>query len=107
MPQERAAPPREIDRLSDELADRWLPSLKEKNWRDRLALVAEIHEQLKEDLADIELYTSLSPVLVRKIINGLPQDPITDDAQAQIYANSDFETHRQLALEWLRSANRS
>ena len=107
MPEERVELSQEIDRLSDELASRWLLSLERKNWTERLALISEIHEQLKEDLADIELYCALSPVFVRKIIEGLAQETVADAAQAQIYANSESDAHRRLALAWLRSSGQS
>jgi hypothetical protein len=87
--------------LADELAERWTPMLRGRDWRERLALLHQIHEQLQEDLGDIELYSEVSPIFISEIIDALTDDtPITSTEQAHIYANSGNPEHRQAAGEW-------
>lgn len=92
-----------IEELSDELADRCGPLFLQKDWFERLELLNQIYDQLKEDLDDMDLYCAISPVLVRKLIERLPSEPVTSVPQAQIYANSEAEDHRRLAGQWLRA----
>ncbi|HKT16989.1 MAG TPA: hypothetical protein VJR47_03035 [Stellaceae bacterium] len=92
-----------IEDLSDELSQRWQSHFAQKNWEERLDLLRQIQDQLKEDLEDLESFVALLPLLVRKLIDGLPPAPIGSFAQAHIYANSDAEEHRQLAGQWLRA----
>lgn len=96
-----------IEELSDELADRWASLFVRKDWTERFELLQEIHDQLKEDLDDMDLYAAISPILVQKLIDRLPPSPITSVAQAQIYANSASEDHRRVAGQWLRDRRSS
>jgi hypothetical protein len=95
------------EELSDELADRWGPLFLQKDWGERLELLQQVHDQLKDDLEDMHLYGAISPVLVRKLIERLAPEPVTSAAQAQIYANSEAEEHRRLAGQWLRAHRRA
>jgi hypothetical protein len=95
-----------VDRLVGELVCRWLPLFKSKGWPERLDLLHQMHEQLQEDLGQIELYSAVSPAFIRELIDGLAESSITSLAQAQIYANSEEEGHRRMAGEWL-DVNRS
>ena len=92
-----------LEDLSDELSRRWQSLFAQKGWEERLDLLREIQDQLKEDLEDLEAFVALLPLLVRKLIDGLPLAPIVSVAQAHIYANSDADEHRQLAGQWLRA----
>ena len=91
----------EISQLAEELVRRWLPQFQEKSWAERLALLNEMHEQLLEDLGDMDLYCAVSPAFIRRLIETLAEDPIASTAQAHIYANSEDEAHRRAAGEWL------
>jgi hypothetical protein len=90
-----------IEGLAEELAERWTSFLAPKDWAGRLELLQQVHEQLRDDLGDADLYAAVSPVFMRKIIERLSGGPITSIAQAHIYVNSDAEEHRRAAGEWL------
>jgi hypothetical protein len=91
-----------IDVLSEELAERWVAQFRLGDWRGRLDLLQQIHDQLKEDINDMDLYCAISPLLVRKLIERLAPEPVGSAAQAQIYANSASDEHRRVAGQWLR-----
>jgi hypothetical protein len=84
-----------------ELAARWSAILIDKDWRERLDLLHQIHEQLQDDLNDLELYCQVSPLLIKSIIDALHGGPVTSTEQAHVYANSGDEAHRAAAGEWL------
>ena len=90
-----------VEDLAKELAARWVPQLLHKSWEERLKLLQQIHEQLQEDLEDLDLFSEISPILIREIIGGLPDAPITSFQQAHIYANSADHSHRRAAGDWL------
>jgi hypothetical protein len=92
---------RAIDSLTDELVSLWAPLFAPKDWPERLELLKEVHEQLQDDIGDLEFYSAVSPVLIRKLIEELDGGPVTSAAQAHIYANSDNQEHRRAAGEWL------
>ena len=88
-------------RLAAELAARWLPQLAKNDWSERLRLLDRIHEQLQDDLNDLQLYSEVSPFFVRDVIRLLGGGPITCEAQAHVYANSADGAHRNAAGDWL------
>ncbi|HYM01788.1 MAG TPA: hypothetical protein VET85_02515 [Stellaceae bacterium] len=92
---------RTIEDLAEELCQRWAALFVQKDWSERLQLLHEVHEQLQEDLGDLAMYSAVSPVLTRKLIERLGDGPVTSTAQAHIYANSDDEEHRHAAGDWL------
>lgn len=87
--------------LAEELAERWTSLFAPKDWPGRLQLLQQVHEQLQEDLGDLNLYCAVSPAFIRKLIERLSDGPVASVAQAHIYANSDDEEHRRAAGEWL------
>jgi hypothetical protein len=93
--------PRTIETLTDELAARWLPVFEPRSWSARLELLNEIHEQLRDDIGDFEIYSAVSRVFIRKLIEGLDGGVVSSAPQAHIYANSDDELHRRAAGAWL------
>ena len=95
-----------VEDLAKELAARWIPQLLHKSWSERLNLLQQIHEQLQEDLEDLSLFSEISPALIREIIDGLSDGPITSFEQAHIYANSADRDHRRVASEWIASQRR-
>jgi len=97
----RADTVREAEQLSTELAARWVRTFAAKDWRERLELLNQVHEQLQEDLRNLELYSAVSPLFIRKLIERLPNGPVRSLPQAHIYANSADEGHRRAAGEWL------
>ena len=92
---------RRVDSLVAELVSRWLPLFAAEDWPERLKLLHQMHEQLQEDLGQMELYSAVSPALIHELLEQLAAGPITCTAQAHIYANSDDERHRRMAGEWL------
>lgn len=92
---------RTIEDLAEELCQRWATLFVQKDWSERLQLLHEVHEQLQEDLGDLAMYSAVSPVLTRKLIERLGDGAVTSTAQAHIYANSDDEQHRRAAGDWL------
>lgn len=90
-----------VEDLVDELARRWTASFVGRDWPARLELLNQLHEQLLEDLGDLELYCAVSPAFIRRLINSLGEGSVTSAAQAHIYANSDDADHRRAAGEWL------
>ena len=100
-PPASANPPSAVEKLAEELTQRWAAAFALKNWAERLELLNQLHEQLLEDLGDLDLYSAVSPVFIRKLIVSLSGGPVTSAAQAHIYANSDDAEHRRAAGEWL------
>jgi hypothetical protein len=91
----------EAEKLSTELAGRWETIFAKRDWEERLDLLNQVHEQLQEDLGDLEMYSTVSPIFIRKLLERLSDGPIISLAQAHIYANSQGEEHRRAAGEWL------
>jgi hypothetical protein len=98
---EAADSDRHVKTLAEELARRWTRDFAARDWPERLRLLNEVHEQLLEDLGDLDLYSAVSPAFIRKLIENLPADPVASVAQAHIFANSGNEEHRRAAGEWL------
>jgi hypothetical protein len=92
------------EELAKELAARWKSALEPKCWTERLDLLYQVHEQLKEDLRDIQFYCAVSPLLVRELIDLLSGGPVTSLAQAHVYANSSDVEHRRAAGEWFAAS---
>jgi hypothetical protein len=98
MASERAL---DIPQLATKLAQQWLPLLAPRDWKGRLDLLHMIHEQLQEDLNDLDVYCQVSPILVEKIIDLLGDSEVSSREQAHVYANSANPAHRRVAGEWL------
>ena len=91
---------RAAEELAKELAARWKSAFEPKTWAERLDLLHQIHEQLKEDVRDFEMYCAVSPLLVRELIDLLSGGSVKSLAQAHIYANSSDAEHRRAAGAW-------
>ena len=89
------------EELATELARRWEPLLVNKSWSERLQLLHQMHEQMQDDLEDLQLYAEVSPILIRKVIEALGGGAIASREQAQIYSNSAAKAHRDAAGAWL------
>jgi hypothetical protein len=90
-----------IENLAEELAERWTWLLVGKDWAVRFQLLQQVHEQLRDDLGNHDLYAAVSQAFIRNIIQRLSGGAVTSLAQAHIYANSADEEHRRAASEWL------
>ena len=95
---------RAAEALAAELANRWISAFRPKTWVGRLDLLHQVHEQLKEDLRDFEMYCAVSPLLVRNLIDLLSDGPVASLAQAHVYANSGDPEHRRAAGDWFASS---
>ena len=90
----------DIRGLIAELVDRWVPMMQPRSWPGRLALLAEIHEQLLDDIGGFDVFAAVSPGFIAGLIDRLGGGPVACEEQGHIYANSGSERHRQLAGEW-------
>ena len=95
---------RAAEALATELAARWISAFEPRSWVERLHLLHEVHEQLKEDLRDFEVYCMVSPLLVRELIDLLSGGPVASLAQAHVYANSSDPDHRRAAGDWFAAS---
>ena len=96
---------RAAEELATELAARWRSAFEPKSWAERLDLLHQVHEQLKEDLRDLEMYCAVSPLLVRELIDLLSGGPVGSLAQAHVYANSSDAEHRRAAGDWFAACH--
>lgn len=83
--------------LAAELAERCYPPLRHKPWPARLAALAEMHDQLRDDMADAAAFRATFPLFVALLVGHFGAAAITDRAQAGIYANSARTDHRRAA----------
>lgn len=86
--------------LVGELVDRWASRLATVPWPERLELLADIHEQLLEDIGDLQRYAEISPQLLAGLVERWAAPIIVCDEQAHIYANSANESHRAASGAW-------
>lgn len=91
--------------LATELVEHWAPLLEPAEWPERYAMLGEVHEQMREDIPDREMFREVSLMMVTGVVDRLGSPPITNRYQAHIYANSGDERHWRAARGWFR-ANR-
>jgi hypothetical protein len=89
-----------VDELAEELADFWFSALAEANWEQRLQILNEIHAQLLADMETRAEFQAVSPRFVAALIERLGSPPVENASQAQIYAFSAHERHREAAKAW-------
>lgn len=89
------------DQLATELSEFWINWLLPKSWPERLNLLIEIHEQIREDIGDFETFCEVSPLFIARIVAKLGEGPIESVEQAHIYSNSSRQEHRDAAGAWL------
>ncbi len=87
--------------LADDLVNFWSPRLYSKVWSERLALLSDIHGQIRIDIPIFSLYANVSMLFTAGLIERWGEGRITCAAQAYIYANSAHERHRWAAERWL------
>jgi hypothetical protein len=88
------------DELAEELADFWFSALADAGWEDRLGILREIHAQLRIDIETRAEYDAVSPRFVAAVIDRLGAPAVENAAQAEIYAISADERHRDAARAW-------
>jgi hypothetical protein len=94
----------DTDRLAEELVDRWTAALARRDWPQRLELLTDIHEKLKEDVDSIETYAEVSPRFIGRLVDRLGYPEVTCEEQAHIYANSNRSDHREAAGRYFGAA---
>lgn len=102
----------EVTRKSDpdlaiELADRWLEPIRAASWAERLALLNEIHDHLREEIPEFDRFCDVFPRFIAALIDRLADPAITSADQAHVFANSANSDHRQAASAWFRSQRRA
>jgi len=88
--------------LASELAERWVKQLLDKTWQERLDVVADLFEYMRESVADFSNFCELFPDTIAEIIYRLGDQEITGVEQAHLYASSRDPAHRDAAGEWFR-----
>ena len=88
--------------LAIELANMWAGLLLDRNWDERLHLVADLHEYMQESIRDFADFCDIFPETVAEIIYRLNAPEVTSLEQAHLYASSRDPVHRDAAGTWLR-----
>ena len=89
--------------LAAELGERFVNVLADKSWQERLNVLMELHDQLRDDIEDFAMFCEVFPMFIGKLIERLGEPAISSLEQAHVYANSGVTWHRQAAGEWLRA----
>ena len=96
-------PSRQSDHeLASELADRWVKQLLDKTWQERLDVIADLFEYMRESIANFSQFCELFPDTIAQIIYRLGNQEVTEVHQAHLYATSRDAAHRSAAGEWFR-----
>lgn len=85
-----------------EVAERWLHQLKPVGWEQRILLLNDLHQYLRDNLPSLDVFCEVFPEAISIIIDRLGREPIGSVAQAHVYANSLEEAHRQMAKAWFK-----
>ena len=94
--------------LAEELAEFWFSAIARAGWEARLRIFQEIDAQLLADLEKRSEYEEVWPRFVGAVIERLGVPPVTNEAQAKIYASSINDRHRDAAGAWIaQEANAS
>jgi hypothetical protein len=94
----------DAEKLAEELADFWFSVIAEAGWEHRARILKEIHAQLRADMATRAEYEAVAPRFVAALVDRLGEPPVTNRTQAEIYATSAFELHREAARIWSERA---
>ena len=86
--------------LATELAERWVKQLCDKGWNERLNLVADLYEYLRESTKAFSDFCEIFPDTIAGIIERLDEPEVTCVEQAHLYANSRDAAHRDAARRW-------
>ena len=89
------------ERLADELVERVYEPLRHRSWPSRLNALAELLDQLHEDVQDVDVLHATFPLFIEKLIDRFGGADIDNVFQARIYAKSARQAHRAAADVWL------
>jgi hypothetical protein len=90
------------DELAQDLANLWFSAIAVASWEGRLKVLKQIDAQLLDDLERRSDYEAVLPRFVAAVIERLGFPPVENRCQAQIYARSACERHRDVANVWLQ-----
>jgi len=77
------------------------------DWTGRMDALMQLHDQLRDDFTDFEVFCDVFPKFVEQTIEQLGAADVEDLSQAHIYANSADIDHRTAAGDWLAINERS
>ena len=92
--------------LAIELALRWLGALRARTWEERLNLLNDIHDHLREVIPDFDRFCRVFPRFIAELVVRLGDMEIRSAAQAHVFANSCDPEHRRAAGSWLAQHHR-
>lgn len=87
--------------LAVELASRWVGQLQALDWEERLSLLNDIHDHLRETIPDFDRFCQVFPRFIAELVTRLGDPEIRSEAQAHVFANSAAPDHRKAAGAWL------
>lgn len=90
------------EELAQELSDRWVKQLEDKDWKNRLYLINDLYEYMRDTIPDFDVFCDVFPNTIAKVLDKLETREITCAEQAHIFANSGNPRHRDQAGEWFR-----
>lgn len=92
--------------LALELAERWLRPIRAVDWPERLSLLNDIHDYLREEIPDFAQFCDVFPHFIAELIERLGDPVVHSSDQAHIFANSADARHRQAAAAWFAEERR-
>lgn len=87
--------------LVPELVERCYGLLAKASWPERLAALMEMHDQLRDEIQDFQLFCDVFPRFVERLVERFGDAEVTCFEQAQIMANSASKQHRDAAGAWI------
>jgi len=90
------------DELAQDLANLWFSAIAVASWEGRLKVLKQIDAQLLDDLETRSDHEAVLPRFVAAVIERLGFPPVENRFQAEIYARSAREDHRDAANVWLQ-----
>jgi len=89
------------EELAAEWVDRCIDLLRPMDWPGRMDAMMQLHDQLRSDFTDFDVFCQVFPIFVEQTLVRLGTEPVTELDQAHIYANSADPAHREAAGTWL------
>jgi hypothetical protein len=89
------------EQLAEEWVDRCIDLLRPMDWPGRMDAMMQLHDQLRSDFIDFDVFCQVFPIFVGQTLVRLGAEPVTELDQAHIYANSADPAHREAAGTWL------
>ncbi len=87
--------------LTAELVERCYRLLAGKSWDERLQALMQMHDQLRDDIQDFQLFCDIFPRFVEQLVDRFGVTEVKSFEQAQVMANSASRAHRDAAGAWI------